>query len=189
MKPSETSNRELHEHIEEVIDLQTTFLSMLADAMHDGVDHGYRGKWRDQSFDEHLDHAIMHLLALKYPREDDEENHLDHACFRIVAAGTVIEGEHEKDSDDVDRWESEGGADVGRSEAMGDSVSSDQAGQPRQYYFGQQVDHESKLGLRPSPGTFSTAGETKPKESRACEECGHSHPAVWWCRNTAMRGL
>lgn len=149
--PSETSGAaELHNHIEEILELQQTLLEMLAEAAHDGVNHGYRGKWRSQSFDTHLDHAIMHLLALKYPREGDEEKHLYHAAFRIAAAGVMEFIELEEISDDVDRWESDGGATVGRSEALGDSVSRDGNGQSGAYKFeyGQVANHPSGLGTK-----------------------------------------
>jgi hypothetical protein len=171
MKPSENSGAaELHSHIEEVIDLQTTFLSLLADAMHDGVDHGYHGKWRGQSFDEHIDHAIMHLLALKYPREGDKENHLEHACFRVVAAGAVEEGAlDEENSNDVDRWESEGGAKMGGSEVVGASTR-------YRFEHGQIVDHTSGLAPRrpgPAPDTYPAAAEPGHFRHYRCGKIHH----------------
>ena len=171
--PLETSGAaKLHSQLEEILDLQTTSVAMIADAMHDGVDHGYRGKWRDQSFDTHLDHAIMHLLALKYPREGDMENHLEHACFRVVAAGTVQEGDYsgEESGLDFDRWESEGGSTVGESGVVGEKAGT--------YRFenGEAVGHPSGVEPRlkqPNPDTYPAAPEPI---SWHCSRCGGTHP-------------
>lgn len=168
--PFETSGAdELHRHIEEILDLQQTLLEMLADAAHDGVDHGYRGKWRIQSFDTHLDHAIMHLLALKYPREGDKEKHLDHAAFRIAAAGVMELIELEENNDNVNRWESEGGATMGRSKTLGNPILRNigDVGRTCSFEHGQVTNHPSGLGVK------------QPRvDGYYCSRCGGIHPAI-----------
>ena len=192
LEPS--GNDELSNLLGETIELNTAALSCIHDAMLDGLVHNYKGKWRDQSFETHLDHAIIHLSALKNLREGDEEDHLSHALCRLAMAG-VKEFESEESRDGVDRWESEGGAKVGGSEALGSSAKTGDsareyhhkdgsrngapidtfpaAGEVRQYHEGQQVGHPSGL----IPRVYdSTSGDWH------CSRCGIKHPYVEICR-------
>jgi hypothetical protein len=178
MKPLENSgNDALADVLGEMLEIQDAALTCIYNAMLDGLNHNYRGLWREQDFDTHLDHAIIHLLTLKHKREDAED-HLSHALCRLAMAATMEYNESEEDSDDVDRWESEGGSEVGRSEAVGDSVLGAQARQ-RQYHCGSELNHPSGLAPRPAPDTFPTAGA--PAVEWWCGRCQATHPYIENC--------
>lgn len=95
--------------LSEFADLQEEVIDAIHDAMQDGIEHGYQGDWRDINFEEHIDHAIMHLVNID--KEDDD--HLSHAICRLAMASWVhYHGESDGDSgsddegDDteVDKW-------------------------------------------------------------------------------------
>jgi hypothetical protein len=170
MKPSENSGAaELHNILEEMSELNSAALDSVYCAMFDGVNHNYRGKWRTQSFETHIEHAIMHLLSLKNPKEGDEEDHLSHALCRLAMAATMEFDESEENSNDVDRWESEGGAKMGGSEVVGNTT---------QYRFenGQIIDHASGLAPRcpgPAPDTYPAAAEPGHFRHHRCGKIHH----------------
>lgn len=150
---SESSGKdEFRDLILEFAELLQAANDNIHDALQDGIDAGYHGKWRDQSFEEHIDHAIIHLQQLKWQHPGDhKEDHLSHALTRLaMAAVKEFESNVQKDSDDVD-GRGEQGSGMERPETMGE-ISGDWKERFRglvgEYRCGQKLNHPSKLDPR-----------------------------------------
>lgn len=58
----------------------------ISKALRDGERRGYDGEWRQQSADEHDEHAVAHLLNVRIERDNATEDHRSHALCRVAMA-------------------------------------------------------------------------------------------------------
>jgi hypothetical protein len=88
-------NAERADAIEELGQVMNAACWAVTQAMIEGAEAGYAGKWMEQSSSEHLDHAFNHLSNTESKEMSGEEleMHLTHAICRIAMALIRLEDE------------------------------------------------------------------------------------------------